>query len=123
MLQLVYLRVDGLGDFFIAMADADGQNAAEKIQVLFTLNIVDVIALSVIEDQRLVVVGRDTGKEILSVFIYNFLFVHGSLLKKSPCVGCWVNGGLKSPISVDGLSPASRADSHAFPLLPKRTRR
>ncbi len=56
------LLVDRFGYFFVAMADADGENAAEEIQELFAVGIIDKMILGVIDDQRLVVISRDTGE-------------------------------------------------------------
>ena len=62
MLDLVGLRVDRLGHFVVAMADTDREDAAEEIQIFFAVGIEHRMILGVVDDQRLVVVGRDAGE-------------------------------------------------------------
>ena len=48
--------------FSIAMADADGQDAAEEIQEFLAVGVIDILILGMIDDQRLVIVSRDAAK-------------------------------------------------------------
>ena len=76
MLQLVCLVVDGLSNFFIAMAYADRKDSAEEIQKFVTLDVINKIALRMIHDQRFVVVSGNAREKILLLFVDNFLFFH-----------------------------------------------
>jgi hypothetical protein len=58
------LRIDRLSHLLVAMAHAHGQNAAEKIQKLLAVAVIDVLISGMIDDQRLIVVSRHAGKEI-----------------------------------------------------------
>ena len=62
MLDLVSLRVDRLGHLVVAMTDADRENAAEEIQILFAVGIEHRVILGVVDDQGFVVVSRDAGE-------------------------------------------------------------
>ena len=69
VLHFVGLLVDRLGYFVVAMADADREDAAEKVQILLAVGVVDVLILGMIDDQRLVVISRDAArKDISSAF-------------------------------------------------------
>ena len=58
MLQFVDLGVDLAGDFGIAVANGDGEDAAEKVEVLAALDVPDVLHFGTIGDERpLVVIG------------------------------------------------------------------
>ncbi len=76
MLDFVGLLVDRLGDFVIAVADADRENAAEEVEELLAVGVVDVLVLGVVDDQRFVVIGRHARKKILLLLIDDFFFVH-----------------------------------------------
>jgi hypothetical protein len=58
------------------MPDADGYNAAEKIQVLFALDIADELPLGVIDHQRVFVVSGGTVEDIFPFLADNFVFGH-----------------------------------------------
>ena len=73
------LLADRVGDLGMAVAHAYRENAAEEIQKFFAISIVDVIVLRVIDNQRLVIVGRNAGKKIFFLFFNNFVFVHQNL--------------------------------------------
>jgi hypothetical protein len=62
MLDLVRLFVDRLGYFLVAMADADGEYAAEEIKELLAVGIVNEMVFGVIDNQRLIIVGGDARK-------------------------------------------------------------
>ena len=70
------LFIDRFGDPFVTMADANGENAAKKIQEFFAVGILNVVIFGVIHHQGLVVIGGDTGKKIFFLFVEDFLFVH-----------------------------------------------
>jgi len=71
----VGLLLDGLGDLLVAMADADGENAAEEIEIFLAVDIVNVVVFGVIHHQRLVVISGHTGEEIFPMLVNDFLFV------------------------------------------------
>jgi hypothetical protein len=73
VLQFGGLFLNRAGDFFVAMADADRNDAAEEIEILFSFAVVDVRAFGVIDDQRLVVIVRDAGKEKFLVLVDDVL--------------------------------------------------
>jgi hypothetical protein len=57
MLELMGLRIDRLSHLLVAMPHAHGQNAAEKIQELLAIGIIDLLVLGMVDDQGLVVVS------------------------------------------------------------------
>ena len=73
------LLLDRAGDFVVAVPDADSDDAAEEIEILLAVKIVNVTAFRVVDDQRLVIVVGDAGKKVLPVLIKNFLFFHRGL--------------------------------------------
>src|SRR5581483_2912010 len=79
VLELVSLLVDGAGYFFVAMANADRENAAEKIQEFLAVGVVDVLILGMIDHQRLVVISRDAGEKVLLLLFDDFFLVHKSM--------------------------------------------
>ena len=76
VLHLMGLLVNGAGDFVVAVADADRENAAEEIQILLALNVIDVLILRMFDHQRLVIVRRHAREQILLLLLENFFFVH-----------------------------------------------
>ena len=76
VLQAVDLRVQLLIHLFVAMADADGDDAAEEIQVLIAVGIPDVLILGVRDDQRLFVVMEDGGEQMVAVGEDDLFFGH-----------------------------------------------
>src|ERR687898_2062310 len=69
------LFIDGFGHLFVTMTDPDGENTAEEIQEFFAVGIIDVVIFGMIDHQRLVIIGGDTRKKILFLFVEDFLFV------------------------------------------------
>jgi hypothetical protein len=49
--------MDGLRHLLVAMADTDGEDPAEKIQKLFSLGVVNMIILRMVDHERFVVIG------------------------------------------------------------------
>src|SRR5207253_8259007 len=80
MLELICLVVNRLSYFFVAVTDADRENATKKIQEFFSLGVINVIALRMIDDQRLFVVRRDARKKVFFLFFNDLVFVHELLL-------------------------------------------
>ncbi len=76
VLQPIDLRVHFPVHLFIAMADADGDDAAEEIQVLIAVGIPNVLILGVRDDQRFLVVVEDAGKQVLALREKDLLFGH-----------------------------------------------
>lgn len=68
MLQAVNLRLGSRDDARIAMADTDGDNAAEKIEVLLTFDVPDVLHGGVVHGQGVGVVGRDRREDKFLLF-------------------------------------------------------
>ena len=64
MLQPVRLVMDGLRHLLITMADADSQNPTEEVQELFSLGVVNIVVLRMVDYEGFVVVGGNTGEEI-----------------------------------------------------------
>ncbi len=76
VLQPVHLRVHLAIHLFIAMADADGDDAAEEIQVLIAVGVPHVLILGVRDHQRLLVVMEDGGEKVVAIGEENVLFGH-----------------------------------------------
>src|SRR4051794_24038776 len=78
VLHAIQLLVYSLGYPFIAMANADRNDAAEKIQVLPAVRIEHVLVFRTSDHQRLTEIVEDGGKEKLLLREQNFFFVHRS---------------------------------------------
>ncbi len=76
MLNLVSLLVDRLGDSIVAVADADGENAAEEVEKLPPVGVINVLILRVVDHQRLVVISGHAREEIFFLLFEDFVFVH-----------------------------------------------
>jgi hypothetical protein len=76
VLHLVGLFVDRGSHLFVAMADADRKNPAEKVQILIAVGVVNVLILGVIDNQRLVIVGRHAREQVLLLLLDDFFLVH-----------------------------------------------
>jgi hypothetical protein len=63
-------------DILVAMADADSDDAAEKIQILVTVHVPHVLVLGVRNDKRLLVVMKDARKQVLTLSEKDLLFGH-----------------------------------------------
>lgn len=72
--------MDGLRHLLITMADADSQNPTEEVQELFSLGVVNIVVLRMVDYEGFVVVGGNTGEEIFFLFVDDFLFFHSSFL-------------------------------------------
>ena len=72
--------MDGLRHLLITMADADSQNPTEEVQELFSLSVVNIVVLRMVDYEGFVVVGGNTGEEIFFLFVDDFLFFHSSFL-------------------------------------------
>jgi hypothetical protein len=58
------------------MTDADGDDAAEKVQVLIAVHVPNVLVSSVRDDQRLLEVMKDARKKVLALSEKDLLFRH-----------------------------------------------
>jgi len=76
MLQPVDLGVQLTIYFLVAVPDADGDDAAEKIQVLIAVGIPDILVLGVRDDQRFFVVMKDGREKMVPVGEKDFFFGH-----------------------------------------------
>ena len=76
MLQFVHLRAYLGIHRFIAMSDADGDNATEEIQVLVSVSIPDILIFCAIEDQRLFEVMEYGRKNVFLLRQQNLVFCH-----------------------------------------------
>jgi len=75
-MELVHLRVDGLIDAGIGMADADGQDTAKEIEILAAIGVPNILVLAARDHQRLLIIVEDRWKEIFPVGEDDFLFGH-----------------------------------------------
>ncbi len=73
VLELVHLGLDLPRDLLVAVAHADGEDAAEKIEILPTFDIEDVLATGVVDHQRLGVIVDHAGEEITFVLFADFV--------------------------------------------------
>jgi hypothetical protein len=69
VLDGAHLLDDGLGHLRVCVADADGEDAAEAVEVAVALVVPDVLPLAADERERLLVVHRDGGEEKLFVLL------------------------------------------------------
>src|ERR1035438_8736981 len=78
VLQCIQLAMDFGVDLLIAVAHADGDDAAQKIQVLIAVGVPDVLILGARYDERLLEVMKNRRKQIFLVGENDFVFGHGS---------------------------------------------
>ena len=78
--QLLLLLDHRLGHPRMAVADADCQDAAEEIEVLAALDVLDEHALRRLDDERFLVIGADVGKEQLFLLAADLVGIHGDLI-------------------------------------------
>ena len=76
VLQFIHLRMHRSIHPFIAVADADRQDSAEKIQVLVAFGIPDELILGPRQHQRLAVVMEHRRKEVFLIRQNDFFFGH-----------------------------------------------
>jgi len=76
MLQRIHLAVDRGVHPLVAMAHADRQNAAEKIQIFAAVRIVNELVLGARDHQRFAVVMKDRRIQELLAGEENFVFRH-----------------------------------------------
>src|SRR6266852_2150187 len=62
--------------FVVAMADADGDNAAEEIEILIPVCIPDVLVLAARNHQRVFVVMKNGRIKVVSMSEQNLFFGH-----------------------------------------------
>lgn len=72
------------------MSDADGDDAAEKVEVLLSIDIPDVLHLAALEWERLVEIVRNRGIDVLLLLCQDLFALHRTV----------------SSISVEGLRSA-----------------
>lgn len=68
MLKFVDLGVDFAGDARVAVADRDGQDAAEEIKILAAFDVPDVLHFGVVGDEGFLVVVSDGRPDVFFVF-------------------------------------------------------
>ena len=76
MLQAVNLRLHFGGDLLVTVPDADGEDAAEEIEVAAALGVENVLGVGVVHHQRLGVVVDHAGEQILLVLLQHFVPFH-----------------------------------------------
>ena len=76
VLQFGGLLLNRGGHLLVAMADADGDDAAVEVEKFFSFDVVNVAPLGMINHERLIVVVSHDGKEKLFVLVDDFLFFH-----------------------------------------------
>ena len=72
VLHAIDLRLGSRDHARIAVADADGDDAAEKVEILFALHIPHVLHERVIHGKRIGVVGRDRRKDVFLLLAIDF---------------------------------------------------
>ena len=72
VLQAIDLRLDLAGDFGIGVADGDGQDAAEEIEIPAAFEIPDVLHVRAVGDERTLVEIGDGGPEVFAVLAQDF---------------------------------------------------
>jgi len=93
VLQAIDLRGDFAGDLGVAVADGDGQDAAEEIEVLVAVEIPEVLHLAAVGDQGLLEVVGDRGPEVF--FVLGDDFVAAGAAGELGCGNelCWCGHG------------------------------
>ncbi len=76
VLELLRLLLDSLRDLFMAVADAYGEDAAKKIEVLPALNVVYKHSLRMVNHEGFLVIVGHPGKKVVLVLIENLFFFH-----------------------------------------------
>ncbi len=76
VLQAIDLRVQLPVHVLIAVADADGDDAAEEIQILIAVGVPDVLILGPRNNERFLVVVEDGRKEVVAVRENDLFFGH-----------------------------------------------
>jgi hypothetical protein len=79
VLEPVDLLVDGRVHAIVAMAHADGKNAAEEIEILVAIGVIHELVFGARDHQRLLVVMEDRRKKELLAREDNFVFSHRQL--------------------------------------------
>jgi hypothetical protein len=79
VLQRARLALDGAHHPRVAVAEGDGDDAAEEVEVLLAVGVEEPLALAPHEGQRLLVIGRDAEEE-LTVLVDDLRAVHGRSL-------------------------------------------
>ena len=72
VLQAIDLRLDFAGDLGIGVADGDGEDAAEEIEILAAFEIPDVLHVGAVGDQRMLVEIGDGGPEVFAMLAQDF---------------------------------------------------
>ena len=81
VLELVDLRLDLRSDLGIAVADADGDDAAEEIEVFVALDVPEILHRGVVGDERMLVIIRDRRPEIFLVLADDLFAAAGGCLR------------------------------------------
>ncbi len=76
VLEFIELGMDFGVDFRVAMANADGENAAEEIEILVAVGIPDELVFGAFDDERLFEIVKDRGEEEFFLREDDFLFSH-----------------------------------------------
>ena len=79
MLDAINLLLDLRRHLFVRVADADGDDAAQKVEVLLPVYVPHVLVLRMIDHQRVFVVGGDAVEKVFLLFANDFVFGHGVL--------------------------------------------
>ena len=67
VLESMHLSSDFIGNLWIAVADGDGEDAAEKVEVFVSLDVIDILHFAPVGYERLLKVVGDRGPEIFFV--------------------------------------------------------
>ena len=76
VLEFIKLRFDFGVNFIVAVANADGEDAAEEIEVLVAVGIPDELVFGAFDDERVFEVMEDRGEEEFFLGEDDFLFGH-----------------------------------------------
>ena len=78
VLQSVDLLVNPGIHFLVAMSDANGENAAEKVQILVAVSVVNILVFGARNHQRFLVVVEDGGEQKFLVCEKDLFFCHNA---------------------------------------------
>src|SRR5262249_60478856 len=113
----------GLIHLLVKMAPAKSKNPAEKIQIFFSLRVINIVVLRMVYDQRFVIVCRDTREEIFFLLFNDFVFVHKLPIRLAHDLNDWnVLNDLNSSALMTAQKIQDRRGGFLRPLAPTTMR-
>ena len=76
VLEFIELGMDFGIDFIVTMADADGEDATEEIEILVAIGIPDELVFGAFDDERVFEIVEDRREEEFFLREDDFLFSH-----------------------------------------------